>query len=147
MPNTRISVVLLCALIIPVTTMAGPRPVEVPEFAGKHLMKMMRGHLETLQAITRLLSQHQYDKAAEVAEEGLGMSSAEMHFKMHVGKYLPKDMRAQGEAMHEAATRFAKDARDAAKGDELDRALASMADIIKHCASCHSAYRIRESGE
>ena len=143
--NKLSSIVLLYALIIPVTAMPGPQMVAVPEFAGKHFRKMMRGHLETVQEITRLLSEHRYGKAAEVAEEGLGMSSADMHFKMYVGKYLPRDMRAHGEAMHEAATRFARDARGAAKEDELDKALASMADLIKHCSACHSAYRIRES--
>jgi len=145
--NNLMSAVLLCALAIPVTAMAGPRQVEMPEFAGEHLMKMMRGHLDTLQDITHLLSQHEYEKAADIAEEGLGMSSAEIHFKKYVGKYMPKDMRAQGESMHEAATRFATDARNAAKGDELDKALASMSNIIKRCVSCHSAYRLRQSGK
>jgi len=125
--------------------MASARDVEMPAFAGKHLMRMMRGHLETLQDMTYLLSRHEYEKAAAVAEEGLGMSSAEMHFKMYVGKYLPRDMRAQGKRMHEAASHFAKVARNAAKGDALDKALAAMAKVVKQCVACHSAYRVRRS--
>jgi hypothetical protein len=127
--------------------MAAPRQVEVPEFVGKHLKKMMRGHLGTLQEITLRLSKHEYAKAADIAEQGLGMSSVEMHFKKHVGKYMPKDMRAQNEGMHEAATRFATDARNAAKGDELDKALTSLSNVIKRCVSCHSAYRLRQNGK
>lgn len=141
------SVVLFCALAMLVTTTAGRSQVEMPEFAEKHLMKMMRGHLGALQGITHLLSQHEYEKAADVAEQRLGMSSVEIHFQKYVGKYLPKDMRAQAEGMHEAATGFAATARKAAKGNELDKALESLSKVINRCVSCHSAYRVRQSGK
>jgi cytochrome c556 len=143
--NKSMSAILFCALVMPVTAMAGSEQVEMPEFAEKHLMKLMRGHLGALQGITQLLSQHKYEKAADLAEERLGMSSVEIHFEKYVGKYMPKDMRAHAEGMHEAATRFAADARIAAKGGELDKALASMSIVIKQCVACHSAYRVRQS--
>lgn len=140
-------VILLCALTLSLTAMAGPKQVEMPEFASEHLKRMMRGHLDTLQEITLLLSRHEYEKAAGIAEQGLGMSSVEVHFERHVGKYMPKGMRAQGERMHEAATRFALDARNAAKADELDKALSSLTNVIDGCVACHSVYRLRQSGK
>lgn len=144
--NKLISGVLLFALTIPVTAMAGRQEAELPEFASEHLMKVMRNHLGALEDITRLLSQHQYEKAANIAEESLGMSSVEIHFKKHVGKYLPKDMRVLAENMHEAATRFATDARNAAKEAELDKTLSSLSNVIEQCVACHAVYRVHQSG-
>lgn len=137
--------VLLCVLSIPTVSEAGPRQVEMPDFASEHFKRLMRGHLDTLQEIILLLAQHEYEKAANTAEQGLGMSSVEMHFERHVGKYMPEGMRAQGERMHEAATRFATDAREAAREDELDKALSSLSVMIEACVSCHSVYRLGES--
>lgn len=139
--------VLLGVLSMPIASVAGPQQVEMPDFASEHFKKLMRGHLDTLQEVILLLSQREYAKAADTAEQGLGMSSVEMHFERHVGKYMPKGMRAQGERMHEAATRFATDARNAAQEDELDKALSSLSVMIEGCVSCHSVYRLGESGK
>lgn len=117
----------------------------MPDFASEHLKRLMRDHLDTLQDITLLLAQHEYEKAAITAEQGLGMSSVEMHFERHVGKYMPEGMRVQGERMHEAATRFATDTRNAAKADELEKALSSMSEMIKWCVACHAVYRLSEA--
>lgn len=150
MMNTSIShkwaqVVLLCTFGIPATATAGPLEVEMPEFATEHMKKLMRGHLNTLQEVSLLLSRHEYEQAADTAEQGLGMSSVEVHFERYVGKYMPDEMRAQGRNMHGAATRFAADARNAAEGKQLDKALASLSEMMKQCVSCHSVYRLRQS--
>lgn len=145
--GNRPMLVLLSVLTLSITAMAGPQSVEMPDFASDHLKRLMRDHLETLQEITLLLSRHEYEKAADTAEQGLGLSSVEVHFERHVGKYMPTGMRDQGERMHEAATRFARDARNAAEGDELEKALSSMAQMIDGCVACHSVYRLSESGK
>lgn len=140
--RSLVSFVVVCAVSIPVTATAGREKAELPEFASKHLMSTMRSHLGALEEITRLLSEHQFEKAAAIAEQRLGMSSVEMHYEKFVGKYMPKSMRVMGKKMHEAATQFSVTARSA-KEDDLEKVLAGLADVMEQCGSCHSSYRVK----
>ena len=49
--------------------------VQLPEMMRDHMMRNMRDHLLALQTITRQLSDGEYDAAADIAEQRLGMSS------------------------------------------------------------------------
>jgi len=136
-------VVFACTIALSFSAGAGREQVDLPEFAAKHLNATMRDHLEALERVTRLLSERKYGKAADIAEERLGMSSVEIHYEKHVGKYMPREMRLLGTRMHEAATSFAESARRAeeATGAADERVLAALADVIEGCTSCHEHYR------
>ncbi|MGB5735136.1 MAG: hypothetical protein WBM40_11920, partial [Thiohalocapsa sp.] len=134
---------LFCLLVLPASATWGREQADLPAFASKHLLATMRDHLEALQEVTALVSKRHYEKAADLAEERLGMSSVEIHYEKHVGKYMPKGMRTLGTRMHEAASRFAETARNAAAEGESDKLFGALADVMAQCVACHDSYRTR----
>lgn len=141
--KTLISVVMFLALSIPVIANADRQSAELPGFVSKQLMSTMRNHLETLEKITFLLSENKYVEAADMAEKNIGMSSVEIHFQRHSGKYMPKGMRAISKRLHQAASDFALSAREAEKNGDLNRAFADLSQVMKQCVACHDAYRAK----
>jgi cytochrome c556 len=113
--------------------------VQLPEMMQQHMLVNMRGHLAALDEILEDLAAHRLDRAAEVAERQLGMSSLEAHGAAHMAHFMPKAMQELGEGMHRAASRFALRAQE---GDPA-QALAALREVTAACVACHAAYRIR----
>jgi len=113
--------------------------VELPEMMQQHMLSNMRDHLVAVNEILGYLGQDELDKAAEVAEYRLGMSSLGSHGAGHMGKFMPEAMRQIGTSMHKAASRFALKAQE---GEALP-AYQALSGITSACVSCHSAYRIK----
>jgi len=116
--------------------------VEFPSMMRDHMLANMRDHLLALQEITASLSSGQYDKAADIAEQRLGMSSMASHGAAHMGKLMPPAMAATGTAMHRAASRFAVSAHDADVDGGLSKAFGALSEVMQQCVACHSAYRV-----
>ncbi|MGE5667746.1 MAG: hypothetical protein ACM338_06085, partial [Betaproteobacteria bacterium] len=90
-------------------TMSMPAPsadvrelVRFPEPMRLHTIASMRDHLLALQEIDEALSRNEFDKAANVAEQRLGMSSLEAHDAAHLAPFMPKGMQEIGTQMHQA---------------------------------------------
>ncbi|GAA0408913.1 hypothetical protein GCM10009133_16820 [Cocleimonas flava] len=113
--------------------------VKFPEMMQQHMMANMRDHVAALNEILEFMGNNEPDKAADVAENRLGMSSLDNHGASHMASMMPKGMQAAGTAMHRAASRFALKAQE---GDLLP-AYKALSDITAACVSCHTAYRIR----
>ncbi|WP_299875715.1 hypothetical protein [uncultured Cocleimonas sp.] len=113
--------------------------VKFPEMMQQHMMANMRDHVAALNEILEFMGNNQPDKAADVAENRLGMSSLDNHGASHMASMMPKGMQAAGTSMHRAASRFALKAQE---GDLLP-AYKALSDITAACVSCHTAYRIR----
>lgn len=113
--------------------------VQLPEMMQKHMMSNMRDHLKTINEILIHLSNNEMDKAADIAEKRIGMSSLESHGASHMGKFMPEGMRQAGTNMHKAASRFALKAQE---GDLLP-AYKTLSEVTSTCVACHSAYRIK----
>ena len=113
--------------------------VKLPEMMQKHMMSNMRDHLKTINEILIHLSNNEMDKAADIAEKRIGMSSLGLHGASHMGKFMPKGMRQAGTNMHKAASRFALKAQE---GDLLP-AYKMLSEVTSTCVACHSAYRIK----
>lgn len=113
--------------------------VQLPEIMQQHMMANMRDHLISIDEILVHMGNDELDKAAEIAEQRLGMSSLKSHGAVHMAKFMPEDMRKSGTAMHKAASRFALKAEQG----ELLPAYKILSKITSACVSCHSAYRIR----
>lgn len=113
--------------------------VKLPEMMQQHMMSNMRDHLMALNEILVNMANDQPDKAAEVAESRLGMSSLKSHGASHLAKFMPKGMRQAGTNMHRAASRFALKAQE---GEKLP-AYNALSEITSACVACHSGYRIR----
>lgn len=113
--------------------------VELPPMMQRHMLTNMRDHLAALDEILAALAANQPDKAAELAERRLGMSSLASHGAEHMAPYMPQQMREMGTGMHRAASRFALTAQE---GDLLN-AYAALRNVTASCVACHEAYRIR----
>jgi hypothetical protein len=138
MRNTMMLVLSLyasCAL-------AGPDVrvlVEMPAPMREHMLGNMRDHVATLNEMQLGLAKKDYDRAAQAAEQRLGISSLTAHGADHMAPYMPKPMQAIGTEMHRAATRFAL----AAQERDLIKALTELAAVTTQCVACHSAYRVQ----
>jgi mono/diheme cytochrome c family protein len=106
------------------------------------MLSNMRDHLLALEEITRFLANQNYDEAAEVAENRLGMSSLELHGASHLGQFMPQEMGAIGTKMHRAASRFALAAKDAELDGGLNKAFSALAEVMQQCVACHAGYKV-----
>ena len=113
--------------------------VELPEMMQQHMMSNMRDHLAAINEILNMLGNGDLEKAADIAEMRLGMSSLDMHNASHMGKFMPEGMRKAGTNMHKAASRFSLMAQE---GD-LMKSYKVLTEVTSACVACHSAYRIR----
>lgn len=117
--------------------------VAFPATLKQHTLANMRDHLLALQEIQAALSQADYDRAADVAEQRIGMSSLGLHGAHDVAKYMPAGMRGAGSAMHRAASRFGIAARDAAVTQDVKPALSALADVTAACVACHAGWKLK----
>jgi len=113
--------------------------VELPDMMQQHMLSNMRDHLSAINDILVYLGNDELEKAADVAEYQLGMSSLASHGADHMSKFMPEGMRQAGVTMHRAASRFALKAQE---GDVLPAYMA-LSDITSACVACHSGFRIR----
>lgn len=114
-----------------------PAPLKERELAN------MRDHLQTLSDLQNYLAKYDFDRAADIAEKRLGMSSFDLHGSHEVAPHMPKGMQEAGTALHHAASRFAVAAQDAAVDRDLGRALGALNEVTQTCIACHAAYRLR----
>jgi cytochrome c556 len=116
--------------------------VRFPEPLRMHTLANMRDHLATLQQIQEALAKAQYDRAAEISERRLGLSSLEAHGAHDVARYMPAAMQEMGTGMHKAASRFGIAAANAGASGDLKGALEALAAVTAQCVACHAAYRL-----
>lgn len=117
--------------------------VDLPAMMRAHMLANMRDHLNAIHEIQTSLAAGEYDAAADVAETRLGMSSLASHGASHMAGFMPKGMQETGTAMHQAASRFAVAAREAAVTRDLSRALGALGRVTNQCVACHAAYRLK----
>jgi hypothetical protein len=117
--------------------------VHFPPQLIEHEMANMRDHLITLSRIQEYLAKREFDKAGELAEKRLGMSSFGLHGAHEVAPYMPKGMQDAGTAMHHAASRFAIATQRAAIDNDVAGALGALNEVTQACVACHAAYRLR----
>jgi hypothetical protein len=117
--------------------------VKYPDALRIHTLANMRDHLLTVAEIQDQLAKGSFDKASDLAEQRLGMSSLELHGAHEVAKYMPKAMQDAGTAMHRSASQFAIVAKDASVTGDLKATLSALARVSQTCVACHAAYRIQ----
>jgi hypothetical protein len=131
---------------IPVAAQEASEPrqyVDLPDAMRAHMLRNMRDHLLVISEIQEALSAGAFDRAAEVAEQRIGMSSLAAHGASHMAPHLPEPMRQIGVQMHRAASQFAIVAQEASVDGDLARALGALNRITQQCVACHAAFRVR----
>ncbi|MFM2318597.1 MAG: hypothetical protein RLZZ215_1218 [Pseudomonadota bacterium] len=116
--------------------------VEFPEMMQQHMLANMRDHLLAINEIQAFLAAAEYEKAAEVAEQRLGMSSLDNHGAAHMASMMPQAMQAVGTNMHKAASQFAIMVVETSVSGDLKPALGALSKITQQCVACHQAYRV-----
>jgi len=117
--------------------------VQFPDQLRDHTLANMRDHLRALSEIQEQIAKQNYNLAAEIAEERLGMTSLKRHGASEVAKYMPKGMQDAGSAMHRAASKFALIAQESAVDHEMGKSVAALATLTQACVACHAGYRLR----
>lgn len=126
------------------TGSADPRvSVAFPEPLRTHTLANMRDHLMALGETQQALARGDFDRAADVAEHRLDMSSLQGHGAHEVAPFMPRAMQDAGTAMHRSASRFATVARDASVTGDLQAPLAALAQVNQACVSCHAGFRMK----
>jgi cytochrome c556 len=116
--------------------------VRFPEPLRTHILANMRDHLTALGQIQEALSRADFDTAADIVEQRLGMSSLASHGAHEVAPYMPQGMQDAGSAMHRSASRFALAAKDASVTGDWKAALGALAQLNQSCVACHAGYRL-----
>lgn len=119
--------------------------VPFPDMMRQHMLSNMRGHLRTLEAINEALADGQADKAAEIAEANLGMSSLELHGAAQIAKFMPPPMQTMGTELHHASSRFVIAVQNADTEQTFksqQEIFAALGEVMAACNACHSAYRV-----
>jgi len=115
--------------------------VNLPAPMVQHMLGNMRDHLLAITEIQQSLGKGDFQRAAEVAEKRIGMSSLESHGAAHMAPLMPKPMQDIGTQMHKAASKFALVAQESSADGNALRAVGALSEITKQCVACHSAYR------
>ena len=113
--------------------------VEFPSKLQQQMMENMRDHMAAINEILEYLAFDDLDKAAEVAENRLGLSARHSHGTAGLARYMPKGMKQAGYNMHSAASRFAQ----VAKEGDTESAYEAITEVTSSCVACHAGYRIR----
>ena len=116
--------------------------VEYPKELKQETLHHMREHLTIVQQITEALSKYDFEKAAKLAEENLGMSSMKKHGAKKAAKYMPKGMKMAGFMLHKSASDFASIASVSDKEDMGD-VLKAFSKVTASCIACHAGYKFK----
>lgn len=133
--------------------------VHFPPEMRTHMLRNMRDHVETLDGILRALASADYDGAAKIAIEHLGLDSpsaaackpkpanaappAQGSMDEMMALYMPEQMRAIGLAMHTSASEFAVVASRAATTHDTHAAVEALSRVTQNCVACHAGYRLQ----
>jgi hypothetical protein len=141
--NKIISISMTASLLFSMPLLAdngqdARQQIKLPDMMKEHMLGNMRDHMLAIHEIQSALAKNELDKAADIAEQRIGMSSLVSHNAAHMAPYMPKNMQDIGTEMHHAASRFALVVKE---GDAL-KALDGLAKITQQCVACHTAYRL-----
>jgi antitoxin component HigA of HigAB toxin-antitoxin module len=143
MSKPRTVVLTLTAALLALSARADDtrQLVTMPPPMVQHMLANMRDHLAAITEIQRALGAAEYQRAADIAEKRIGMSSLEAHGAAHMAGFMPQPMQDIGTQMHKAASRFALVAQETGADGNLARAVSALSTVTEQCAACHAAYR------
>ena len=134
---------ILIILGLPTLSFADSRQlVEFPEMTRDHILENMRDHLLALTKIQQHLALEEYEKAATVAENRLGMSSLSGYGAPHMARFMPAAMQQIGTQMHKAASRFAIIVQEGGLEGSTPKIAEGLAGVMQQCIDCQSSYRV-----
>lgn len=112
--------------------------VEFPKGIKEAMLERMRRNLSDVHEIQKALTESNFERAAEVAEFSLGLSSLGPH-NARQAPYMPQAMQHLGMEMHSASSRVARAAQEA----DAMKALSALSQVTGLCVGCHAVYRAK----
>lgn len=137
--TAALSALFLVALPVGGADQDAREKVSLPDMMRTHMLANMRDHLMALHDIQEALARGDLDKAGDIAETRIGMSSLIAHNAAHMAPYMPNGVQTIGTEMHHAASRFAMTAKE---GD-LRASVAALSNVTAQCVACHASYRVQ----
>ena len=123
---------------VPAKTQDTRLAVDFPEGIKQAMLERMRRNLSDIHEIQKALAESDYERAADVAENSLGVSSLGPH-NARQAPYMPEAMQHLGMEMHRASSRVARAAQEA----DTTKALRGLAEVTGTCVACHALYRAK----
>lgn len=137
--------------------------VVYPPEVRAHALANMRGHLQAVAEVMNALAMSQFVKAADIAQNQLGMNSSgaagchmdgqdskdmsmseSTHLDHMMSRLMPWEMKELGQNMHRSADEFAVLARNAGEhGENNTVLLGAFAKVTQQCVTCHASYRLQ----
>lgn len=117
--------------------------VDFPAPMKEHILTNMRDHLQTISLIQEAMGKGQYEKAAQLAEDRLGMNALKLHGAYENSKFMPKGMQEAGTAMHRNASKFAIEVQNSAVTGDVKPALIALSNTTAACVACHAGYKLK----
>ena len=115
--------------------------VKMPAPMTEHMLSNMRDHLLAITEIQRSIGSGDFQRASEIAETRIGLSSLALHGASHMAPFMPKPMQDIGTQMHKAASQFGLVAQEAGADGNTMRTVAALSKVTEQCVACHAAYR------
>lgn len=134
-------IVVAGCIAAPVGASDSRQLVELPAPMVQHMLSNMRDHLLAITEIQRALGEGDFQRAGDVAEQRIGLSSLESHGASHMAPFMPKAMQDIGTQMHRAASQFALVAQETGADGNAARAIGALSRVTEQCVACHAAFR------
>ena len=100
----------------------------------QHQLTTMRSHVEAVQLIVDMLTEGEYDKAAQVAHSRLGLTE---EMKKMCDMFDNADFKKLGLAFHKSGDELG----DALQTKDLNKSLHALDNTLKYCVQCHAKFR------
>jgi len=113
--------------------------VEFPKELKEHTLSNMRKHLQAIDDILYALSKDDTEKAADIAEHQLGMSSLALHGANKASYYMPLEMKKAGMRLHHKASKFALVAQEG----NVTKTYGALREITLSCLNCHAQFKFK----
>ena len=117
--------------------------VPMPAHLRLHTLAHMREHLQAIGEIQAALGRGAFDRASQLAEQQLGMTSLKTHGSDEVAPYMPAPMQRMGNEMHRAGSRLALEIANASATGNLRGPLEALGELSAQCVACHASYRLQ----
>lgn len=117
--------------------------VEFPPAMREHILANMRDHLLAISQIQEAIGKANYDKAAQIAEDRLGMTALKTHGAYENSKYMPQGMRDIGSTLHKSASQFAIEIQNSSATGDTKPAMLALSKTTQACVACHAGYKLK----
>lgn len=110
--------------------------IAYPDTIKPFFLETMRQNLADISEIQRALAESDFDRAAVIAENNLGLGGRKTHDAL--ASHMPKEMRVLGMEFHKESSRLAltlKEKNTPKIFDQLSR-------VTGVCVMCHAMYRV-----